>query len=239
MITVPAPAAPPRAYDTLIPKLFLSDGPTWHKGKKDSAEHMNTNYTAQGNQEVWKEEKEEDEDLDESGQQKGEVPIEENSGERDLHVESSASGSGWSDVKGDITASGEYVAHDENKVENNPSMMFSSSGSGELNEDRNIEGEMVANDENESNDNDKIKQDSSFSGIGEKNYARKHRIVVYTPGDEQAIENIKIVLPENDFSGSGGNEKQVAGDNNVSLSGSGEYEEDERMDMPTSSGSTQ
>lgn len=234
MLTVSASAPTPRAYDALLPKLFLSGGPTWARWKNNPAAQQNSNYTAQGNQTIWKEEQDEDEDLNEGGQQKGEVPIadlrkeEEHPGYQDLDIEMSSSGSsrvnGGINAEAEMRGSGEQEVKYNDKIEQNTTLAALSSWSGEANKDRNIEREMTVSGEAKENDDDKMGQKELFSGSGEQNEATKHHIAFYSSEIGHPRGKVKIISAENSSSGSGQLEKELNADPGVSSSGSEEYD---------------
>ncbi len=208
-----APAPPPRPYDSLLPQLALG-GLTW-SGKNDKpGGNQETKSLAQenkpGNEEVWKEEKEEDEDLDEGGQQKGKVPIivsgnDESSGHpQDLSVEMSSSGND----------------HEE------------------MQKDGDTEKEMKASGDNKEQDDGKTEQNMALSGSGEANESNNLHLSMYINPESGQGENVRRIFPENDFSASGEAEQQETSDDNVaSSSGSGQYQRDERLELTSFSGS--
>lgn len=231
MLATSASAPPPKAYDSLLPQLFLSGGPTWNPN-----EHGNTISASQDTQEVWKEEKEEDEDLNESGQQKGEVPIvelgkgEEHSGDHDMDMEISSSGSGEVNQEGnndgEMMASGEIVKNDADKMQQNTTVI-SLSGSGEVTEGRNDEADMAISGETVASGEENMEGEPGVSNVREKNKARRHRINDYKTGSGQYKDSIKIVLPENSFSGSEELAKEeTTPETDLSSSGSAQFDWD-------------
>ena len=266
LVTVPAPLPPPRAYDSLLPKLFLSGGPTWATGNSSKTTHRSPGFSTQTNQEIWKEEKEEDEDLTESGQQKGVVPVRVNSSDQQgRRAGVSSSGSGWDIVKDGAKNSEGNEGDHQLTGEQTTSTSFSFSGSGDKSEVGRNEVKMVPDKEMLNDDNfeqsssteyhsssgadaapteenitgnmegkqkvpegDSIEEYSTSSGSGEEEQTRKHVIVADRPKNSLVTENIKIVLPENDFSGSGKIDDQEGwADSGVSLSGSGQHDNSE------------
>ena len=225
MLTVSAKAPTPRAYDALLPILFLSGGPTWSQSKNNIVAQRKNNFTRQGNQTIWKVEHEEDEDLNEGGQQKGEVPFvhlekeEEHPGYQDLDIEMSSSGSGGVNL-------GMNEAKYNDKMEQNTTPVALSSGSGEENEGRNIKGEMTVSGEAEDNsDGDKMEQKKLFSGSGEQNEATKRHTAFFSRGSGHLREKVEIFSPENSSSGSGKLAKQeLNADPEISSSGKEEYD---------------
>lgn len=265
LVTVPAPLPPSRAYDSLLPKLFLSGGPTWATGNGSKTTHRNPDLSTQTNQKIWKEEKEEDEDLTESGQQKGVVPIKVNSNDQQgLRDDVFSSGSGWDIVKDGVKNSKGNEGDHHLTGEQTTSTSFSFSGSGDKsevgrNEVKIAEKEMLNDDNFEQSssteyhsssgadaapteenikekmegkqkvpEGDSTEENSTPSGSGEEEQTRKHVIVADRPKNGLVTENIKIVLPENDFSGSGKIDDQEGwADSSVSLSGSGQHDNSE------------
>ena len=267
-VTVPAPVPPPRAYDSLLPKLFLSGGPTWATGDGNKTTNRNPDFSAHTNQEIWKEEKEEDEDLTESGQQKGEVPVRVNSNDHQgLLADVSSSGSGWDIGKDGVKHSAGNEGDHHLTGEQTTSTSFSFPGSGDKSEVERNEVKMIAEKEMLNDDNfeqsssteyqsssravaapkeeqkmegkqkvpegDGIEETSTPSGSGEEEQTRKHVTVVDRPKNGLDTESIKIVLPENDFSGSGKIiDKEGWADSGVSLSGSGQHDNSELFRHP-------
>ena len=136
MQQISAPAPLPRPYDSLLPQLVVG-GLTW-SGRNEKAQENKSTI-----EEVWKEEKEEDEDLDEGGQQKGNVPViisgnDQGSGHRDLTTEMSSSGNENIQEErnhdDETKASGHYMENDYRDMEQNTAL----SGSGEKNESDNL-----------------------------------------------------------------------------------------------------
>jgi len=276
LVTVPAPLPPPRAYDSLLPKLFLSGGPTWATGNGSKTTHGNPDFSTQTNQEIWKEQKEEDEDLTESSQQKGVVPVRVNSNDQQgLRADVSSSGSGW-DIVNDGVKNSEGNEGDHHLTgEQTTSTSFAFSGSGDKSEVGRNEVKMVTEKEMLNDDNfeqsssteyhsssgadaapteenitakmegkqkvpegDSIEENSTPSGSGEEEQTRKHVIVADRAKNGLVTENIKIVLPENDFSGSGKIDDQEGWADSLSdslsgsLSGSGHHDNSELFRHP-------
>ncbi|CAH3028110.1 unnamed protein product, partial [Porites evermanni] len=219
LVTVPAPLPPPRAYDSLLPKLFLSGGPTWATRNSSKTTHRSPDFSTQTNQEIWKEEKEEDEDLTESGQQKEVVPVRVNSNDQQgLRVDVSSSGSGWDIVKDGAKNSEGNEGDHHLTGEHTTSTSFSFSGS-EENITRKMESKQKVP------EGDSMEENATLSGSGEEERTRKHVIVADRPKNGLVTEKIKIVLPENDVSGSGKIDDQEGwADSGVSLSGSGQQD---------------
>lgn len=271
LVTVPAPAPPPRVYDSLLPKLFLSGGPTWATGDGNKTTNRNPDFSTHTNQEIWKEEKEEDEDLTESGQQKGVVPVRVNSNDHQgLLADVSPSGSGWDIVKDGVKHSAGNEGDHHLTGEQTTSISFSFLGSGDKSEVERNAVKMIAEKEMLNADNfeqsssteyhsssgadaapkeelingkmegkqkvpegDGIEETSTPSGSGEEGQTREHVIVADRPKNGLDTENIKIVLPENDFSGSGKiDDKEGWADSGVSLSGSGQHDNSELFRHP-------
>ena len=197
-----APAPPPRPYDSLLPQLVVGRL-TWN-GRNEKAEENKSTV-----EEVWKEEKEEDEDLDEGGQQKGKVPViisgnAKGSGHRDLTIEMSASGNEntQEEINHDdqTKASGHYIENDFRDVEQTMAL----SGSGEENESNNLH---------------------NFDNFP-----------ICNRPDRSQGENVRQTFPENDFSGSGQLENQETRDD-ILLRSSGSGQTDDRLEIASFSGS--
>lgn len=221
----PAPAPPPSSYDSLLPQLAVS-GLTW-SDRNEKPEENQENKTAatqenkSGIEEVWKEEKDEDLDLDEKGHQKEEVPIivsgnedasgndrppgnEETSGDQDLNVETSSAG------------------NEE-----------------EIQEYRNYDNEMEASSDNIEYNDMKTEQNLASSGSGEQIELTNDHVTMYRSPESGQGENVRLIFPEDNFSGSGQLEQQQTSDAMVASSyGSGQYEaDDQEMEMASFSGS--
>lgn len=235
MLAVSATEPPPRAYDTLLPKLFLSSGPTWTKKNTNQGEKQDTTYATQGGEKIWKEEQEEDEDLDRRGQQKGEVPAVElgnegkHSGDKYLDTDLSTSGSGvvmsqGRNMEDESLASGETEAQSGDQVEENANFAARSSGSGEVQNVREIGIEMTASGDTLRNFENKMGQENVISGGGEQNNVNKQDMASYSPGSGQTRDNVEVFSPEISSSGSGHLEKQeTAGDIETGSSGNDQY----------------
>lgn len=212
MLQPSAPPSSPRPYDSLLPQLALG-GLSWsgtNKKQEENQESKSAALESKSGVEIWKEEQEEDQDLDEGGQQKGKVPIivsgnDESSGNpQDLNVEMSSSGNDETqkgrDHENEIKASGDSIASEDTETGQN--MAFSGSG-----------------EENESN------------SVHETTY-------MYSSPESGQGENVRRIFPETNFSGSGQPANQETSDDIlVSSSGSAQYPGDERLEMTTFSGS--
>lgn len=210
MLQPSAPPSLPRPYDSLLPQLAL-DGLSWGSKSEKPEENQETKSAALENKsgvEIWKEEQEEDQDLDEGGQQKGKVPIivsgnDESSGNpQDLNVE------------------------------------MSSSGNDEIQKGGDHENVMKASGDNIGSDDTETEQNMAFSGSGEEDESNSEHETIYSSPESGQGENVRIIFPETNFSGSGQPANQETSDDIlVSSSGSAQYPEDERLEMTTFSGS--
>lgn len=206
MLSVSASAPSPKAYDTLLPKLFLSSGPSWTKQEKSE----DTSYMPEGKQKIWKTQEEKaNDDFDNSGQEKEGLPLlelemqDEHSGMRNRDLEMSSSGSGLIVIEGGndqlvMIASGENETDDQENAEKNATISLLASGSSEEIKDEDISGEA-----NESSGDNPWGFANSISGSGADGMARKHRIPFYSSGSGQSQERVEIFSPEKSFSGSG------------------------------------
>ena len=190
------PAPPPRPYDSLLPQLVMGRL-AW------SAKAQENKSTIE---EVWKEEKEEDEDLDEGGQQKGKVPViasgnDQGSGHRELTIEMSSSGNENMQEERNhddgTKASGRYMENDYRDMEQNTAL----SGSGEENESNDLHITMYNGPD--SGQGEYVRQifpENDFSGSGQlENQEAKDDILLRSSGSGQANERLEIAS----FSGSG------------------------------------
>lgn len=188
----PAPAPPPRPYDSLLPQLAVS-GLTWNgkteKPEGDQVSEPMAQQNRSGADVVWKEEQEEDEDLDsETGQQKEEVPV---------------------------IVSG----NDENLSGEEPSVEVSSSGNEELMQGRNHDSVLKTSGENlENDDKNTVDQDTASSGSGEADESENHHVAMYNSPEsgQEEEEGVRQVFPENEISGSGQVSTQEIDDSDAS-----------------------
>ena len=240
MLAVSASAPPPRAYDALLPKLFLSNGPSWTKAEK----LKDTNQKVEGNQKIRKTHHEEDSDeLDRNGQQKAEVPLVElekeyeQSGISNMDTTMS-SGSGLMVIdRGNedlmVISSGENEAEGEETSGKDETISLLTSGSGEEIKEQYVSGEKIkeqyVSGEKEGDNAEGINPwgfTNILSGSGEGKTSRRHRMSLYSSGNGlQSRERIEIVSPDHSFSGSGQIENQDTSSafDDIS-SGSDEYE---------------
>ena len=194
-----APAPPPRPYDSLLPQLVVGHL-TWNGRNEKPDENKSTI------EEVWREEKEEDQDLDEGGQQKGKVPVimsgsNQLSDHRDLTIEMSSSGNdiiqGERNHDEETKASGHYMENDYRDMEQNTAL----SGSGEENESNNLHITMY--NRHDSSQGENVRQvfpENDFSGSGHlENQEARDDILLRSSGSGQADESLEI----ESFSGSG------------------------------------
>ena len=199
MLQASAPAPPRRPYDSLLPQLVVGRL-TW-SGRNEKAQENKSTI-----EEVWKEEKEEDEDLDEGGQQKGKVPIVilgngGGSGHRDLPIEMSSSGNERiqqeRDHDDETRASGHYIEKDYRDMEQNTAL----SGSGEENESQNHHITIYSGpDSGQGEYVRKIFPENYFSGSGQlENQEVRGDILLRSSGSGQTDERLEIAS----FSGSG------------------------------------
>lgn len=199
MLQASAPAPPPRPYDSLLPQLVVG-GLTW-SGRNEKAQENKSRI-----EEVWNEEKQEDEDLDEGGQQKGKVPIiisgnDEISGHQHLTVEMSSSGNEETQEErnhdDEMKASGHYIENDYWDTQQNPAL----SGSGEENESNNLHITMYNSPESGQGENVRqIFSENIFSGGRQlENQDARDDILLRSSGSGQRDERLEIAS----FSGSG------------------------------------
>ena len=194
-----APAPPPRAYDSLLPQLVIGRL-TW-SGRNETAQENKSTV-----EEVWKEEKEEDEDLDEGGQQKGKLPVTvsgngQGSGHRELTIEMSSSGNENIQEErnhdDETNASGRYMESDYRDMEQNTAL----SGSGEEHESNDLHITMYSRPN--SGQGEYIRQifpENDFSGNGQlDNQEARDDILLRSSGSGQTDERLEITS----FSGSG------------------------------------
>jgi len=194
-----APAPSPRPYDSLLPQLVMGRL-TW-SGRNEKAQENKSTV-----EEVWKEEKEEDEDLDEGGQQKGKVPViisgnDRGSGHRELTIEMSSSGNENIQEErnhdDETKASGHYMESDYRDMEQNAAL----SGSGEENESNNLHITMY--NRPDSGQGEYVRQifpENDFSGSGQlENQEARDYILLRSSGSGQTDERLEIAS----FSGSG------------------------------------
>ena len=157
-------------------------------------------------QEVWKEEKEEDEDLDEGGQQKGKVPViisgnDQGSGHRDLTIEMSSSGheNTQEEINHDdeTKPSGHYMESDYRDMEQDMAL----SGSGEENESNNLHIAIYNRPDNGQGENVRqIFPENDFSGSDQvENQEARDDILLRSSGSGQTDDRLEIAS----FSGSG------------------------------------
>lgn len=232
MLAVSASAPPPRAYDALLPKLFLSNGPSWTKTEM----LKNTNQKVEVNHK-----EDNDEVVDKNGQQKAEVPLVElekeyeQSGISNMDTAMS-SGSGLMVIDGGnedlmVISSKENEAQGDETSGKNETISLLASGSGE--EEQYVSGEETkeqdVSGEIEENNAEGINPwgfTNVLSGSGEDNTSRRHRISLYSSGNgPQSRERIEIVSPDHGFSGSGQIEAQdTSSAFEDSSSGSDQYE---------------
>ena len=194
-----APAPSPRPYDSLLPQLVVGRL-TWSGRNETAEENKSTNG------EVWKEEKEEDEDLDEGGQQKGKVPViisgnDQLSGSRDLTIEMSSSGNEITQEEinhdDETKASGHYMENDYRDMERNTAL----SGSGEENESNDLHITMYNRPYSSQGENVRqIFPENDFPASGQlENQEASDDILLRSSGSGQADERLEIAS----FSGSG------------------------------------
>ncbi|KAJ7390792.1 hypothetical protein OS493_022350 [Desmophyllum pertusum] len=221
----PAPAPPPSSYDSLLPQLAVS-GLTW-SDRNEKPEENQENKTAatqenkSGIEEVWKEEKDEDLDLDEKGHQKEEVPI---------------------IVSGNEDASGNDRPPGNEKTSGDQDLNVETSSAGneeEIQEYRNYDNEMEASSDNTEYNDMKTEQNLASSGSGEQIELTNDHVTMYRSPESGQGENVRLIFPEDNFSGSGQLEQQQTSDAIIASSyGSGQYEaDDQEMEMASFSGS--
>lgn len=183
MLQASVPAPSPRPYDSLLPQLVMGRL-TW------SGVHENKSRI----EEVWKEEKEEDEDLDEGGQQKEKVPViissnDTSSGHPDMTIEMSSSGNEEiqeeRDNEDQMKASGDSMENDYRNMEQNTAL----SGSGEEDVSNNLHITMYNGPE--SSQAGKIRQifpENNFSGSSQlENQETRNDILLRSSGSGQEI----------------------------------------------------
>lgn len=241
MLAVSASAPPPRAYDALLPKLFLSNGPSWTKAEK----LKDTNQKVEVNQKIRKTHHKEDNDevVDRNGQQKAEVPLVElekeyeQSGISNMDTAMS-SGSGLMVIDGGnedlmVISSGENEAEGDETSGKDETISLLASGSGEEIKEQYVSGEETkeqdVSGEKEENNAEGINPwgfTNVLSGSGEDNTSKKHRISLHSSGNgPQSRERIEIVSPDYGFSGSGQIKTQdTSSAFDDSSSGSDQYE---------------
>ena len=230
MLAVSASASPPRAYDALLPKLFLSNGPSWTKAEK----LKDTNQKVEVNQKIRKTHHKEDND---------EVPLVElekeyeQSGISNMDTAMS-SGSGLMVIDGGnedlmVISSGENEAEGDETSGKDETISLLASGSGEEIKEQYVSGEETkeqdVSGEKEENNAEGINPwgfTNVLSGSGEDNTSRKHRISLHNSGNgPQSRERIEIVSPDYGFSGSGQIKTQdTSSAFDDSSSGSDQYE---------------
>jgi len=187
MLQASVPAPSPRPYDSLLPQLLMGRL-TWSDVHEKGQENKSRI------EDVWKEEKEEDEDLDEGGQQKEKVPVisssnYESSGHPDLTIEMSSSGNEEiqeeRDNEDQMKASGDSMENDYKNIELNTAL----SGSGEEDESNNLHITMYNSPE--SSQAGKIRQifpENNFSGSGQlENQEARNDISLRSSGSGQEI----------------------------------------------------
>lgn len=233
----PAPAPPPRPYDSLLPQLAVS-GLTWNGKRKKAEENQADGQTAQKTESsqdvIWKEEKEEDEDLDaENGQQKEEVPVivsgnDEISSGHEPRVEMLPLGN--KEVKhaktheSQPTTSGENF---ENYHENTEGHVTSSSGSGEEMDSEEQHDVSMYNSPESTQEGD-VKQvfpESDISGSGQHSAQEIDDNETSSDGIRRE-DNVKQGFPKNNIRSGSQLHKQESGDFESSSSGSNQYEDD-------------
>lgn len=187
MLQASVPAPSPRPYDSLLPQLVMGRL-TW------SGVHEKGQENKSRIEEVWKEEKEEDEDLDEGGQQKGKVPViissnDASSGHPDLTIEMSSSENEEiqeeRDDEDQMKTSGDSMENGYRNMEQNTAL----SGSGEEDESNNLHITMYNSPE--SSQAGKIRQifpENNFSGSGQlENQEARNDILLRSSGSGQEI----------------------------------------------------
>ena len=233
----PAPAPLPRPYDSLLPQLAVS-GLTWNGKRKKAEENQADGQTAQKTESsqdvIWKEEKEEDEDLEaENGQQKEEVPVivsgnDEISSGHEPRVEMLPLGN--KEVKhaktheSQLTTSGENF---ENYHENTEGHVTSSSGSGEEMDSEEQHDVSMYNSPESTQEGDvkRVFPESDISGSGQHSAQGIDDNETSSDGSRRE-DNVKQGFPKNNIRSGSQLYKQESGDFESSSSGSNQYEDD-------------
>ena len=201
----PAPAPPPRPYDSLLLQLAVS-GLTWNSKQKKTEEYQTDRLTARkngsGQEVIWKEEKEEDKDLDaENGQQKQEVPF---------IVSGNDEFSSGQEPRFEMISLGNKDVRQGIKHES----LLKTSGENFENYDENTEGQEMASSES-----------------GEWMESEERHVAMYNSPQSNQAGGVKQVFPESDISGGGQHLAQEIDDNDTSSDGS-TREDNVRHDFP-------